>query len=155
MKKILIVLLIITLMALSSFVTYAYMVGSQIRNNYILCGVTMEFFTGEIAVVNENHLQEINKVKNFNDLMESVIKNKMHTLDIVSKYTEMFAGKEPAIMMDKSFLYMRLGFLYKKAGKEDKASIEFETALKLYNSVKDQPIDLEQMIDIYEKLNSR
>ena len=153
MKKILIVLLIIILMALSSFLTYSCMVESQIRNNYILCEAAMGFFTGEIAVVDGNHLQEINKIKNFNDLMESVIKNKMHILDIVSKYTDMFVGKAPVIM-DKSFLHMRLGFLYKKAGKEDKANIEFETALKLYNSVKDQPIDLEQMIDIYEKLNA-
>jgi hypothetical protein len=85
--------------------------------------------------------------------MESVIKHKIHVLDIISGTGEVFTGKN-AIIIDKSFLHLRLGFLYKNDGKNDMADAEFETALTMYNSTKEQSVDLKQMIYIYEKLHS-
>jgi len=148
MRKILIALSIIILMALSSAATFLYLT----KKNVVLCKAALGFFSGEIAVAEGNHLSEISNIKNFSALMESVIKHKIRIIDIMSDHLEVFSIKN-AITMDKSFLHLRLGFLYKKDGKKEMANTEFETALKMYNSVKDQPIDFEQMVYIYERLN--
>jgi hypothetical protein len=149
MRKILVALLAIILMAISSAATFLYS-----KEKFVLpCKVVLGFFSGEVAITEGNYIIEINKAKNFNDLMESTIRHKIDIIDIISNYLEILDIKNETII-DKSFLHMRLGFLYKNDGKNDMANAEFETALTMYNSTKEQPVDLKEMIYIYEKLDS-
>jgi|GEM_PF-3056372 len=140
MKKFLIALLIVTLMVLSSGVTFFYLAERSIA-------VTVKELSGKIMVAEREHLAEISKIKNFSDLMESAIKNKIEIQSIFSEYPD--TGFD-ALTMDISLLHMRLGFLYEKNGKKDMANAEFETALTMFNSTRAQPIDLERMIQFYE-----
>ena len=148
MKKALIPLLTVILMALSSMATYLYF-AEKIT---ILRTAPLMLLSGKILVVEVSHLDEINRVKTFNDLMESTIKNKINMIDAISELGNTFSVKNTTAI-DKSFLHLRLGIFHRNNGNEDMANAEFETALNLYNSTKNQPVALEQMMYIYSLQN--
>ena len=137
-------------MASSAFVSY-----SITKDTYIQAGnIALSFLVKKIATCEARQLDEINKISDYNSLLESVINNKISIFEIIEEPLKNIVP-EKALIIDKSFLHLRLGLLYKDEGKIDMADKEFKIALDIYNLERDDVASFKDMSELFHKLNSK
>jgi hypothetical protein len=151
-KTYLLAIIIIIVIVGSNVITYYLGMKAGIRTGLIGLSV----ITGKIVVYEAKYLEETSKIKDYKSLRETVIIHQIAMLDLLEDPVRILVGEE-TILLDKSFLHLRLGLLYQEDNRKDLADREFNISLELYNMNRKMnnkpPANLKELNELFQKLH--